>query len=105
MIAVNFPEQKRRVDIRQIDLTAAFEVAFGAVEILRHHAEFDISRAEHVAHLAEHFLHAHVAAGVARAVVARKEQLQLFARGPALAETEHPAEAPEFDQRADPCYE
>ncbi len=55
-----------------------------------------------MAHLAQHFLHANIGAGVARAVVAGEEQPQFFAGFPAMAESKHPADAPDFDQRADP---
>ena len=105
VIRVHFAEQKRRVHVRQVHLPRALEISFGAVEVLRHHAEFDILRTQHVAHLPQNLLYAHVAAGVARAVVAREQDFQFFARCPALAEAEHPAKTPDFDQRADPCHE
>src|SRR5947208_2165523 len=47
----------------------------------------------------------HIGAGIARPVVARKEQFQLFARSPTAAETEHPADAPNLDQSADAGHE
>src|SRR5205085_11777300 len=88
-----------------MDLPRAFKIAFAVREILRHHAELDIRRPKNVPDLPQHFLHPHVAAGVARPVVARKEQFQLFARGPRLAATEHPAKVPQLDERADPRNE
>src|SRR5215467_3344928 len=83
-------------------LSCAFEVSFGTVKALCHHAEVDMLRAQHVPHLPQHFLHAHIASRVARPVVPGKEQLQLFARAPTLAESEHPTKAADFDQRTDP---
>ena len=71
----------------------AFEVAFGAAEILGHHAEVDVFRAEDVADLVNHFVDAHVAAGVAGAVVAGEEQFQFFAAIPALPAAQHPVDA------------
>ena len=85
-----------------MDLTCAVEIACRTFEILRHDAEVDVIRAEDVADLAEHFLDAHVGAGVARTVVACEEEAKFFAGCPAAAETEHPGEAADFDERADP---
>ncbi len=103
--AVTLPhlaKEKRRVNVGKVNLARPFEVAFGALEALRHHAEIDVRRAKNVPNLPQHLLHAHVAAGIARAVIAGEEQLQLFAWSPALTETEHPAEARDLNQRADP---
>ncbi len=105
VIGAHFAVEKRRKHVRQVHLPRAREISARQVEILRHHAEVDVLRAEHVPHLPDHFLHAHVAAGIARAVVAGKEQAQFFGGGPALAEAEHPAEAGDFDQRADPRHQ
>ena len=102
MILVDFAKQERRESVGQMNLPRALEVALRAVETLRHHAEIDVICAENVPHLPQHFLHANIGAGVARAVVAGKQQLQFLARRPALAQAEHPAEAPNLDQRADP---
>src|SRR5258708_10529940 len=95
-------KEKRRIDVGKMNLARALEVVFGALEALRHHAEINMLRAENMPNLPQHLLHAHIAAGIARAVVAGEEQLQLFARGPALAESQHPAEARDLDQRTDP---
>ena len=74
MVGVHFAEEERRVDIRQVHLPGAVEVALGAVEILSHHAEVDVFGAEDMANLTQHFLDADVAAGVAGAVVSGEEQ-------------------------------
>ena len=105
VIGADFVEEERRKYIGEMNLTRAFEVAFGALEILRHDAEIDVLRAKNMADLPQHFLNAHIATGIARAVIARKEELQLFAGRPALAEAEHPAEARDFNQGADPSDE
>src|SRR6266481_1327488 len=88
--------------VRQVNLPRTFKVSAGAVEIEGHHAEVCLVRSQDMTYLPQHFLDAHIAAGVARAVIAREEQLQLFSRSPALAEAEHPAEAPDFNKRTDP---
>src|SRR5947208_15201222 len=88
--------------MRKINPTRAIAVALGSIEALGHNAEIDIGGAEHVAYLTQHFLHTYVGTGVARAVVARKQQPQFFAGIPAPAQPEHPGEATHFDQRADP---
>ncbi len=75
MVLPHFTKEKRRVNVGKINLARAFEVALGAFEALRHDAEIDVLRAKHMPNLAQHLLNAHIAAGVARAVVARKEQL------------------------------
>ena len=102
MVLPHLAMEKRRVNVWEINLPRAFEIALRAVEVLRHHAEIDMIRAENVPDLPQHLLHAHVAAGVARSVVTRKQQFQFFARSPALAKAQHPAEAGDLDQRADP---
>src|SRR5260370_22492690 len=103
MILAHFPEQERRKNVRQINLARAIEITAAAVEVLRHHAEIDIASSEDMPHLAQHFLYAHIGAGITRAVVSGEEQAQLVARFPALAEAEHPTAAPDFDHRADPA--
>src|SRR4029077_791261 len=105
VVAADFAEQEWRIHIGKIDLARALEIALAAVEILAHHAEIDVASAQDVAHLAQHFLHANVGAGVARAVVAGKEQAEFFAGLPAATEAKGPAEAPDFDQRTDPSDE
>src|SRR5690242_11708973 len=94
--------QEGRKDIGEINLSRALEVAAGAVETLRHYAEIDICGAEHVPHLPQHFLDAHVRSGVARTVVARKEQPQFFAGHPATPQAKCPGQSPDFDERAHP---
>src|ERR1700730_4687980 len=99
---LDFTEQERRENVRQIDLPRALEIAGGAAEVLRHYTEVDMARAKDVPHLAEPFLYANIRPGVARAVVAGKHQAECFAGSPALAETKHPAEAANLDQGAYP---
>src|SRR5260370_13661849 len=60
--------EKRRVNVWEIKLLRAFEIALRAAEVLRHHAEIDMIRAENAPDLPQHLLHAHVAAGVACSV-------------------------------------
>src|SRR5712664_54891 len=105
VVLPHLAKKKRRVNVGKVNLARAFEVAFGTLEVLRHYAEIDMLGAKNMPNLPQHLLHAHVAAGVARAVVARKQQLEFFTWGPALAETHHPAEARDLNQRADPCDE
>ena len=105
VVLPHFAEKERRINVGQMHLLRPLEVTACAVEVLRHHAERDILSAEHMANLTDHLLHAHIGAGIARPVVARKEQLQLFARSPTAAETEHPADAPNLDQSADAGHE
>src|SRR6266849_8378221 len=102
VILPHLAKQKRRVNVGKVNLARAFEVAFGALEVLRHYAEIDMLSAKNMPNLPQHLLHAHVAAGVARAVVARKQQLEFLTWRPALAETHHPSEARDLNQRADP---
>ncbi len=97
--------QKRRKHVGQMNLLRVAEVAARQIEILRHHAQREILRAQNAAHLPEHFLHAHVGAGVARSVVAGEQQLQLRSRFPWLARAKHPFEFVQFDQTADPGFE
>src|SRR5260370_11537851 len=85
-----------------MDLPRAFKIPLRAPEVLRHHAEIDVVRSEHIADLPQHLLNTYIAACVARPIVAGKEQLQFFACGPSLAETQHPAKAPDLDQRTNP---
>src|SRR5229473_1704727 len=96
------PCRARWKNIGQMDLARAREIAAAATEVLGHHAEVDNAGAEDVAHLAQHFLHANIGAGIARAVVPGEQQAQLSAGFPAAAESKHPADAPDFNQRADP---
>src|SRR5712692_10973005 len=92
VVLPHFSEEKWRVNVRETDLPRALEIAIGPVEVLRHHAEIDLIRTQHVPYLPQHFLNAHVAAGIARAVIAGEEQLQFFGRRPALSEPQHPTE-------------
>ena len=77
--------KKRRKDVRQMHLPRVAEISAREIEILRHHAEREIFVAQNAPHLPQHFLHAHIRAGVARAVVAGEEQLQLRRRAARLA--------------------
>src|SRR5260370_1413716 len=88
--------------VREVNLPRTFKISAGAVEIEGHHAEVCLVRSEDMTYLPQHFLDTHIAAGVARAVIAREEQLQLFSRSPALTEAEPPAEAVDFNKRTDP---
>src|SRR5262249_32341366 len=87
------------------NLSRAFEVAPGAVEALRHHAEVDILRAKDVADLPDHLVHAYVGARIACAVVSGKKQLEFFAGNPLFAAAKHPLQARQLDQHADPGNE
>jgi hypothetical protein len=102
VIPPNLAKEKGRVNIRQVHLPRAFKIAFAELEILRHHAEINVSGAENMTHLPQHFLHAHVAPCVACAVVPREEEFQFLAGCPRLAQAQHPTEAPHLDQRANP---
>ena len=102
MIFARFAIEKRRKNVRQKNLLRAFEIALGALEILRHDAEIDVFRAEYVANLTKHFVDAHVGTGVARTVVACEEQFKSFAGLPARAAAHHPFQAGYFDEKADP---
>ena len=73
-------------------------------EILRHHAEGDVFRAQNMADLAQHFRNAHIGAHIARAVVSGKEQLQFFAGLPGFALAHHPAQLGGLDAAADPRF-
>ena len=101
----NFVRQKRRKNIRQMHLPRAFEIAVGELEVLRHHAEGGIFRAQNVTGLAQHFRHSHIRTHVAGAVVAGKQQLQLFAGLPGFAFAHHPAQLGGFDAAADPGFQ
>src|SRR5262249_61837692 len=105
MVLASFAIKERRKNVRKENLTRAFEVALRAVETLRHHAEVHMLCAENVADLADHFVDAHVRAGVARAVVAGKQQLEFFARTPLSAAAEHPLQAVKLRKPADPSDE
>ena len=102
MVGADFAKEKRRVNVGKVNLAGTFEVAFGVGEVLRHDVEIDVLRAKNVANLSQHFLDAHIAAGVARTVVTGKEQLQFFTRRPALAEAKHPSETGNLNQGANP---
>ena len=65
----------------------------------------DIFVAEDAADLANHFFYADVGAGVARAVVTGKEELQSCARLPGMTGAEHLFELVELDQAADPGFQ
>ena len=100
----NFAVKHRREHIRQVHLLRAFEISLGAPKILGHHAEIHIVRAQHVPYLVQHLVNAHVATGIARAVIPREQQTQFFAALPALAATQHPLHARHANQRANPRY-
>src|SRR5882724_2418471 len=105
MILSHLVIKERWESIRKVNLPRTFKISAGAVEIEGHHAEVCLVPSQDVTYLPQHFLDTHIAAGIARAVVASEEQLQLFSWGPTLTEAEHPAEAPDFNQRADPGNE
>ena len=73
VIFASLAVEERRKDIGEKNLLCTFEIPFGAVEILRHHAEVDVFRAENVTDLTQHFVDAHVRACIARTVVASKK--------------------------------
>src|SRR4029077_2848457 len=100
-----FAIEERRKNVRQENLFRSFEITLGAIETLCHHAELSVRGAEDVAHLPQHFVHANIGTSISRAVVASKEQTQLFSRLPARATTEHPFQARQLNQRANPHHE
>src|SRR5580704_9372346 len=102
---MHFAKQKRRKHIRQMHLPRAVKISLGQLEILRHHAEVGILRPKHMPDLPDHFVYPHIASGISRAVVARKQQLQFFPGSPALPQPKNPAESPDFNQRADPRHQ
>jgi hypothetical protein len=85
-------------------LPRAFEVAVGELEILRHHAEVGVFSAQNMAGLAQHLRNPDIRSHVARAVIAGKQQLQLFAGLPGFPFTHHPAQLGGFDAAADPGF-
>jgi hypothetical protein len=98
----NFSGEERRENVRQVYLARILEIAARPIEILRHHAEVDAISAQYVTQLTQHFGNAHVRAGVTRAVVSRKQKLQLFAGFPTLAFAKHPAGFRSLDDAGDP---
>ena len=62
--------QERRKYVRQMNLFRVAKVTTRQIEILSHHAQLEILRAQNSPHLPQHFLHAHIGAGIARSVVA-----------------------------------
>ena len=86
-------------------LPRALEVAVGELEILRHHAEGGVFRAQNVTGLPQHFRNPYVGAHVARAVISGKQQLQFFAGLPGFAFAHHPTQLGGFDAAADPGFE
>ncbi len=100
-----FAMQKRREHIGEVNLARVAKIAAREVEILRHHAEPNVFRAEDSSNLPQNFLNAQIGARVAHAVVACAEQTQLLARLPRLAGSKHPAELIEFDEAAHPAFE
>jgi hypothetical protein len=102
VVGAGFAVEEGREDVGQVDLARALEVALGAIEALRHDAEVDILRADDVADLADHLVDAYVGTGVARAIVAGEEEFEFFAGSPSFADSQHPSQAGEFDQHADP---
>ena len=97
--------QERRKDVGEVYLPCVAKISAREIEILRHHAEREIFRAEDSPHLAHHFFHADVGTGVARAVVSGEKQLERRTGFPGLARAEHPFELVQFDQAADPGFE
>src|SRR5947209_3345296 len=98
----NLARQKRRKNIRKMDLLSTFEVASRQFEVLAHHTELDILRAENLTELAHRFLGTHVRTGIARSVVSRQQQLEFFAGLPAFAFAEDPCGFGMLNVGADP---
>ena len=73
MMCSDFAKQKRRKDVRQMNLPGALKITAGEVKILRHYAEVYILCAKHVPRLPECFLHPEVGSGVPVSVVPGKE--------------------------------
>src|SRR5947208_1268728 len=88
-----------------MDLAGALEIAPAAVKVLSHHAELDVGCSQNMTQLPQHFLHANVGPGIAGPVVPGEQQPQFLARLPAAAQTKHPADPPQLDERAHPGYE
>src|SRR5580692_1038917 len=102
---MHLAKQKWRKHIRQMHLPRAVKISLGQLEILRHHAEVGILRAQHMPDLPDHFVHTHIASGIPRTVVTGKQQFQFFARSPTLPQPKDPAESSDFNQRADPRHQ
>ena len=88
-----------------MDLPGAFEISFGEIEVLAHHAELDALGAQDVPNLAKHLLHAHIRSHVAGAVVSGKEEFQLFPGLPWFIATEHPPGLGALDVGTDPRFQ
>ena len=85
-------------------LAGIAEVAARRIEILCHHAQVrDFVRPAR-AHLAKHLLDTHVGAGVARAVVPGKEQLEFFARLPRTGPRRASRGRCAIESEHDPCF-
>src|SRR6476660_1715672 len=102
MILASFAIEEGRENVGEKNLAGALEVAFGAVEAVRHHAEIHVFSAEQVADLAQHFVDANIGAGVARAVIAGEEESEFFTGRPLFAASQHPLQAGELDENTDP---
>src|SRR5262249_22630245 len=105
MVLARFAIKEWRGKIPQKKLFWSFEIASRAVKVLRHYAEVNVLRTKNVANLANHFVDASVRASVARAVVAGKKEAQLLAGLPARSAAEHPLQARQLDERADPHHQ
>src|SRR3977135_3865756 len=51
VILPHFAKEKRRINVGKVNLARALEVAFGALEALRHYAEIDMLRTKNMANL------------------------------------------------------
>ena len=105
VLPAHFAKQEWRINIRQEHLACVAEIAAAPIQILRHHAEREIFFAQHAPHLPQHLLDPNVGTRVARAVIARKEQLQFFSRLPGTPRAKLPERAGKLDQRARPCLQ
>src|SRR3989475_10870654 len=102
VILTHLAKEKRWKHIGEMDLARALKITACEIEILGHDAEINVFGAKDMPNLAQRFLHAQVRPRIPIAVVTGKEQPQLFARRPAFAEAQHPAQACDLNQRADP---
>src|SRR5579871_1223021 len=101
----HFVRQEWREDIRQMYLLRAFEVPFGKVKILAHHAEVNALRAQDVTDLPQHLVDANIGAHISGAVVSGKQQLELLSRLPGLISAQHPSGFGALDVAAHPGFE
>src|SRR5882762_1930613 len=56
MILPHLAKEKRRINVAKVNLACTLEVAFRALEVLRHYAEIDVLRAKNMPNLAQHLL-------------------------------------------------